>query len=63
VSDWQAALPAIAALRNEDLRERHWGAIRALLGAPMDQREGFSLSDMLRLGVRLWGRKKAWAGL
>lgn len=51
VGDWQLALPAVGALRNEDLRERHWVAIGDLLGTRMDKREEMTLSDMLQLRV------------
>jgi len=70
VSDWQALLPAVAALRNPDLRERHWAAVGDVLGMTMDKREGMSLADVLQLGVggcvsgvvggSGWGTEGAW---
>jgi hypothetical protein len=53
VSNWQLALPAVTALRNADLRERHWGAIGELLGAGLEKREEKALSDVLAIGVSL----------
>lgn len=51
VGGWKAALPAVAALRNGDLRERHWAAIGNELGAAMDKREDMALADVLNLRV------------
>jgi hypothetical protein len=55
VSEWQHVLPVLAALRNPDLRERHWAAVGQLLGASMERREGMTLQDVLAQGVGLEG--------
>lgn len=51
VADWQSALPAVAALRNTDLRERHWAAVGELLGTSMEKREEMALFEIMALGV------------
>jgi hypothetical protein len=58
VTGWQAVLPAIAALRNTDLRERHWVAVGAVLGLPPIDRGSLTLADVLQLGVSAVG---GWA--
>ncbi len=41
----------MAALRNGDLRERHWGLIGDALGITLDQREEMTMAAALQLGV------------
>jgi hypothetical protein len=59
VASWQAALLAVAALRNSDLRERHWADISGALGRPLHDREALTLAGALQLGVRGRARHEA----
>lgn len=50
VGAMRAALPALVALHNPALRERHWARVQTVL-ANMFVREELPLSDLLAMGV------------
>ena len=51
VDQYNPVLPIITDLRNPALKERHWEAICHLIGATLEEIEGFTLSDLISKGV------------
>jgi hypothetical protein len=51
VTHWQEILPVCAALRNTNLRERHWEAVADLLHNHINKAETTMLDTVLQLGV------------
>ena len=51
VTQWQEILPVCAALRNTNLRERHWEAVADLLHNHINKTECSTLDEVLQLGV------------
>jgi hypothetical protein len=54
VTEWQAVVPVVGALRNQHLKERHWDRINSLLTRHFDKTAGTTLSDVL--GMQVGGR-------
>lgn len=53
VEQFEAAMPIVTALRNQDLQEMHWNDIRALIGQESFNvnEDGFTLQSLLDLNV------------
>jgi hypothetical protein len=52
VTEWQAVVPVVGALRNQHLKDRHWDRINSLLTKHFDKTAGTTLSNVLGMQVR-----------